>query len=608
MYTIDFETESIEEWPEYPPAPVGLAVKHNDQPGYYLAFGHPSANNSTFEDTAKVLKDIWDSGEGVICHHAKFDLAVVREFYDLPELESERIHDTTFLLFLHDPLADTFSLKPSAEALLNWPPEEQDAVHQWLLAHGKVASNLKRWGGHIREAPGDLVGRYAIGDVDRTYALFQYLLPKVRERDMYPAYRRECELLPILIRNEFEGLRIDVEALAHDAELYEQAYKAITHDIKIALSQNNEEFNLDSGPQLAKALLCSGMTIGEDRWPRTPTGKLSTSRETLAKVLISDSMRIKLAYRGVLKTLLGTFMGPWLKKALQCEGYLHPTWNQVKGGEWGDMSGAKTGRLSCANPNLQNIPTEMSEEIPEGYPPLPLVRRYVLPDEEEVFVSADFHSQEVRILGHFAEGTIKDIYDADPSADVHAVAAKLIQERTGMPLDRKHTKITAFSILYGAGAGTMAERIGCAVGDAAKLKSAYLDALSGVRELIGEVEARARLKMPVRTWGGRLVHAPPPMRTKDGRMFSKDYVLVNYLIQGSAADQTKQAIIDYARTRVHGRFLATVHDEICISVPPEHLESEVAILKAAMEAGEFALPMRATIATGPNWASLEKQA
>ena len=120
------------------------------------------------------------------------------------------------------------------------------------------------------------------------------------------------------------------------------------------------------------------------------------------------------------------------------------------------------------------------------------------------------------------------------------------------------------------------------------------------------VEQRAYLKQPARSWGGRQLWAPAPVIQRDGRVWNKNYVLLNYLIQGSSADQTKQAIIDYDRTRVHGRFLATVHDEICISVPREHLDSEIRILKAAMEGGEFDIPMRATVEFGPNWTELEE--
>jgi DNA polymerase I-like protein with 3'-5' exonuclease and polymerase domains len=210
------------------------------------------------------------------------------------------------------------------------------------------------------------------------------------------------------------------------------------------------------------------------------------------------------------------------------------------------------------------------------------------------------------MLGHFAEGAIKAIYDSNPSADIHQVAADIITDSTGLHLTRKHTKIVAFSILYGAGVGTMADRMKVSMKEAGLIKKTYLNTLTGVKAFMDDVESRAAAKTEVRSWGGRLLRAPKPEVQANGRVWNKDYVLLNYIIQGSSADQTKQAIINYERTRQWGRFLATVHDEICISVAPEHLEEEVAVLKAAMEAGEFDIPMRATVDIGPNWATMEE--
>lgn len=209
------------------------------------------------------------------------------------------------------------------------------------------------------------------------------------------------------------------------------------------------------------------------------------------------------------------------------------------------------------------------------------------------------------MLGHFAEGAIKEIYDSDPSADVHQVAADIISDQTGLSLKRKHTKIVAFSILYGAGITTMAGRMGISNKEAGQIKRAYLNTLVGVKEFMDSVEDTARRLDYFRSWGGRELFAPKPVVEKDGRIWNKDYVLLNYVIQGSSADQTKQAIIEYDRTKVHSRFLATVHDEIVISVPKQYLAQEVAILKRAMEAGSFNIPMRATIKVGSNWANAE---
>lgn len=604
MITLDFETEAIEPYPNFPPKPVGLAIKYDDQPATYLAWGHPTENNCTKEAASEVIKEIFTSKEELLFQNARFDMAVFLKFF--PELvplwgDPLRIHDTMYLLFLDDPLQPTLSLKPSAERLLGWAPEEQDAVHNWLQAHGAPKANTKGWGASISLAPGKLVGEYAAGDVDRTYALYKLLLPRILEAGMGAAYDRERQLAPLLNISERDGVRVDMASLKDDLTRYTDAFHRITNLVLNRLGQeSNAEFNLDSGPQLAEAIRLSGLGVSDDEWPKTPTGKFSTKRELLLTVVKDQELAQFLAYRGALKTLLGTFMNPWYEKGLATGGVLHPGWNQVKGDDYG----AKTGRLSSSNPNFQNIPTDFKEQAPEGFPPLPHIRRYILADEGQLFVSADFHSQEVRMLGHFAEGAIQEIYTDDPSADIHQVAADIISDHTGMDITRKHTKITAFSILYGAGVGTMADRLGIAVQEAAAIKRAYLKVLVGVKEFMNEVQDRARMKMPVKSWGGRRLYAPAPVVQSDGRVWNKDYVLLNYLIQGSSADQTKEAIIRYHRTKKHGRFLATVHDEICISVPPEHLAEEVAILKRAMEfegEGAFDIPMRATVDYGPNW-------
>ena len=598
MFTIDFESEAIEDYPNFPPKPVGVAIKHDNDPGIYMAWGHPEGNNCTFEEAQTALENAFMTGEPLLFHNARFDMASMDKFFGIPWGNPLLIHDTMYLLFLNNPLQTTLSLKPSAELLLGLAPEEQDAVHTWLILHGVVASNVKAWGAHISKAPADIVGPYAIGDVDRTKALYDLLYPSIIERGMSEAYDRERLLAPILNRSEMEGLRIDVAALNEDLGNYEHYFSKATYEIKVALGQeDNGEFNIDSGAQLAESLRANNYTVSEDEWPKTPTGKLSTARGVLKQVITNEPLYQLISYRGALKTIIGTFMNSWLIKAQATGGVLHPRWNQVKGDEYG----AKTGRLSSSNPNFQNVPTTFDEVVPEGYPALPQLRKYVLPDSGQVFVSADFHSQEIRMLGHFAEGAIKEVYENDPKADIHQVAADIISDTTGLALTRKHTKIVAFSILYGAGVGTMSERMGVSMSEAGQIKRAYLKTLVGVGDFMKEVEARAYRKEPVWSWGGRELYAPAPVVQATGQIWNKDYVLLNYLIQGSSADQTKQAIIDYDKTKAHGRFLATVHDEICISVPKKYLQSEIAILKRAMEAGSFDIPMRATVDAGPNW-------
>lgn len=590
---VDFETQAIEPHPNYPPAPVGVSVKLGPHT-VYLSWGHPTGNNTTFLEAAEFLWDIWFLKLPFVFHNAKFDLEVARVYFGLPT--PDRVEDTLYLVYLADPQADTLALKPVSARILGMPPDEQETVRDWLIGHGVVPMNTKNWGAYISKAPGDVVGPYANGDVMRTDRLLTHLSGTIRDKGMEAAYERELALMPVLVRNEAEGIRVDLDKLESDTAHFEREWLGLDYAIKMELKCG--DINLDSAVQIADAIEAAG----KGKFTMlTPTGKRSTSAEAMAVAVHDKDLLALIQYRAGMKTILGTFMRKWLIQAKANGGRLRPSWNQVRG----DYGGTRTGRLSCYEPNLQNVPKEMENITPLGYPPLPHMRQYILADPGQVFVSADFHSQEVRILGHFAGGKVAEIYQNDPAADVHQIAANIIREESGIETDRKQTKVIAFSILYGAGVRRIADQLGCSVSDAANLKAAYLNALTGVKDFMWEVEDRAAAKEPVRTWGGRLLYAPPTVIKDTGAVWNRDYALVNYLIQGSAADQTKQAIVDYERERKHGRFLLTVHDEICISVPKKHLQTEVEILTRVMAAGKFDLPMRATVSVGPNWTNMK---
>lgn len=171
---LDFESEAIDNRPNFPPKPVGLAVYEEGKEPYYMAWGHPIENNidlafATIE-TAALLEE---PSHEFIFHNAPFDCSIIQEKMGL-EVPWDRIHDTMLLAFLSNPHGE-LSLKPLCEKFLGMPPEERDAVRDWLVARGICRANDKSWGAHISKAPGKLVGAYAIGDVVRTYKLFKYL-------------------------------------------------------------------------------------------------------------------------------------------------------------------------------------------------------------------------------------------------------------------------------------------------------------------------------------------------------------------------------------------------------------------------------------------------
>lgn len=589
-HVVDFETEAIEDRPKYPPKPVGVSIWYNyaEQPTYY-AFGHPEGNNSTFEDAKAALASIW--GQPIIYHNARFDTEVARVHMGLQPCNPTDVHDTMYLLFLQDPHAPSLALKESAERLLGVEPTERDEL-------AAFCGGGKNWGANISKAPGHIVAPYANGDTRRTRMLFENLMPFVNSNGMTAAYRREQLLAPILNANENDGIRIDLEKLESDIVHWDNIMKNLNENVWKILGK---EINIDSAAELAQALLDAGLAREEDFLRTEKTKKISTSKESMAQAIKDPFLLGYLSYRSKLKVLLGTFMHPWANIARLTNGRVHPQFNQVRG----DIYGTRTGRLSSSNPNFQNVPTEQEGEVPDGYPALPFMREYVLPDEGQIILPADYNGQEMRITAHFAEGRAAEIYRNDPRADFHLVVAKILEEEAGLNLPRKHVKITGFSLIYGAGLAALSAQLGVDRGRAASIKLHYFDALPGFRELMDDVSARGRSGLPVKTWGGRLIYSEPP-KLVNGEYWTFEYKLLNHLIQGSAGDQIKEAIVRGGYRSPYRRFLITVHDENVYSVDPDHIEEEVRAIKDAMEnqAG-WDVPFVAEVEYGPNWHKLE---
>jgi len=595
MWVIDFETDAIIGNPTVrPPKPCGVATK---RPGYksrYFSWGHPSGNTSSYEIAKAHLQEIHASGSPVLFHNAKFDLAVMAEYFGIT-FDPMRVHDTMFLVFLADPYADTFSLKPSSERLLGIPPDEQDDLRIWILNHVPEATE-KTWGAYISAAPAEIVAPYARGDVDRTLALYQTFHDKVPQA----AYDRERRLLPVIMASERRGVRVDQEKLETDMAALEAALVRCEEQTLRLLKSPG--LNLDSGMQLAEALERSGMC---NELPRTPTGRRSTARDALMGAISNPDLRALLVYRGALSHCLANFGRPWQQLVAEYNGRLHPDWNQVRQARGDEVKGTRTGRLSCGKPNFQNMPNEYTIDIPTGYPELPIMRQYILPDKGMVWLKRDYSQQELRILAHFSEGRLYQRYVEDPRIDAHTETGALVLETTGQELPRKEIKIIGFSIIYGAGLTKLAQQLGKSYEEAAQMKAAYFLALPEIKPLMRSCSDRGRSGQVIQTWGGREYPVEPP-RLVQGRMMDFSYKLLNYLIQGSAGDCSKEAICRWEEAEKYGgEFLATVHDEINIQAPKGEQNQAMASLRGAMEGIEFDVQMLSDGFVGKNWATLE---
>lgn len=596
---IDFETDKIVDGSGVSPRPVGVSIHPLGGTGRYYGFRHPTGNNCTEGEAKAALARVWD--DELIFHHAKFDIGVACEWWDFDWPDFRKIHDTQILAYLDNPIAKSLGLKPLGESLLGLPPEERDVVRDWILEHkAKLKADypgyvdkigLNTWGAYIGLAPGDIVGPYAIGDTHRTGLLFQHLYPSVVSRGMLGAYLREIRLERWCYDAGHGGVRVDRKRLQSDYEKYGIILLEQEKIIKSFLG----DAPIDTPAELAAALKAVGADL-----PLTPTGRTSTAAAALLGAVSDPSLARALRYRATLRTLRGTFYENWINLSAK-DGYLHPTWHQTRGATG---YGTRTGRLSCSDPNLTNVPTEFGEKEDDPLHGLdiPFMRQYLLPDEGKVFVAADYNGQEMRGLAHFAEGKAQEIYVNDPKADFHVVASKLVYDVSGLLLTRKKAKITGFSLIYGAGTKALAQQLGVPYEEAAVIKEAYLNAIPGLREFQNSFKRRQQ----VRTWGGRIIPVEPPTMY-NGAYWSFNYKLCNYLIQGSAADQTKEAAVTYDDQRVEGDLLILVHDEAVIQVPEEHIHTEVPILLNAMEkqAG-WDVPFVAEVEWGYNWHELRK--
>lgn len=609
--TIDFETHAIEDRPRYPPEPVGLAVKW---PGrkkpVYFAWGHATDNNCTKEDAVNELRRIWASDFCILMHNGKFDIDVAETRMGMPKLDWRRYHDTMFALFLLDPHATSLALKESAEVWVGMPPEERDELKEWILANVPEAKKKpSTWGAYIWRAPGTLAGRYAIGDVVRTDAIYTRCMPEVLVRGMGPAYDRERQILHILLNNERQGIHCDYKELEKDLGIYRKAVEDADAWLRKRLQA--PDLNVDSNDEFAKLLDFHGIVT---EWEKTKTGKNSTAKKNLTVDKFNDKKVAQVyGYRNRAMTCITVFMETWLEMAQASGGIIYTNWNQVRqSSSSGDFAGARTGRMS-SNPNFMNIPKGFEDkgddyEHPaflKKLPLLPLMRKYILPDPGQLFLHRDYNQQELRILAHFEDGALCAKYQAEPRMDIHTLVQGLIAEITGHTYPRGPVKIINFGKVYGMGVGKLAMSIKSTVEDAKRLSDAHRAALPGVSYLEKEIKAMAKRGEPVTTWGGRQYYVEDP-KFINGRWQTYEYKLLNYLIQGSAADCTKEAIIRYNDVRKDSRFMLTVHDEINLSCPEKAVKKEMTALREAMFSVEFDVPMVSDGKIGPRWGSLTK--
>jgi DNA polymerase-1 len=597
MYTIDFETKKAVNGSNFSPMPVGVSIKHNNEPSKYYAWAHPTKNNSTYVEARIMLAKAIVYDEPILCHNAKFDLRVGLEHFGLAIPEPTRIHDTMIMAYLLDAREVSLGLKDLAYKYCGMPPDAQTDLKNWLIAnvHGATESNF---GEYISEAPGDLVGKYAESDTDMTYALFHTLASQVLDVPRPPngqsiadAYAREQRVLPIVIDLERRGICIS-ENVHATREKLEDKFDLL--DLQLSAYSGGEK---PGSKAMFNALRKKGL-IDESKIQYTAKGNARYGKEFLAGMIKDKALLEILSLRSKLQKFIGTYLRPFSESAKLYDGKFYPYYNQTRSE---DDYGTRTGRFSS---NIQQLPKDsgtnftLYAEDDFTIAEMPSVRSLITTsDPSWSIIRRDFSGQELRVTAHYAEGSILAAYQKDPMMDVHDFVDKLIQEKTGHHLSRTPVKMINFLKLYGGGPNKLAERLGIPLSQAQMFFQAYDTALPEFKGLMEDIEQLARSGKKIRTWGGRSYDVE---ESKDGREFY--YKLGNVLIQGSSADMTKEAMCRYFyHPDRKGNLIMQVHDELICEVPDEYLDQEMQLLRWAMdEIPGWDVPLRSDGKFGKN--------
>lgn len=646
---IDFETDAIHDRPAYPPAPVGVSIKWPGKKSHYHAWGHVvGKNNSSKGHALKELRSAYRHPDGVLFQNARFDLDVAEVHMGLKPPVWHQVQDTLFLLFLKDPDAGTLELKPASERLLGWPPDEQDELGRWLVEHQPVLGvrisasrgSERYFMNYLKHAPGDVVGRYACGDVDRTAALFDALYPEIVERNLGKAYDRERRLAPYMLAAERRGLRVDLLRLTDDLKRYE----SVMVDVDIWLRKKlriTDSVNIDSDKEMLPVLLSGGWVEESKLLLTKKKGDYSTAKGSLQGAMRDGALAAVFSYRAQLATCLRTYLRSWKAMAERSDGFIYTLWNQTRNAEGKAVKGTRTGRMSCTW--FMNMPKEFKplfrhdtkdgvdpsdpdrrRKLPacpitveakvdgrhvkgELLPTLPLCRGYVLPyHKDHVIVDRDYSQQEPRILAHFEDGELMRQYREDPWLDVHDNAKAHIERIYRQVFDRRKIKIINLGLIYGEGVVSMAGKMGETVENCAALKKAVLKLYPGLSDMNRAMKELSASNEPLRTWGGREYFCEPPI-LHNGKIIHFEYKMVNRLVQGSAADCTKEAIIRWHEEKhPDDEFMLQVHDQMACSTPRKSVKRGMESVRVAMESVEFDVKMLTEGDVGLNWGELIK--
>ncbi len=564
---------------------TGIAVAVSGWSGYF-PIAHEGGGNMDKGIVSKWLHKVLSSDVDKIFHNAMYDVCWLRSAgFKI----NGRIIDTMIASALVDENQMRYDLNSCARRYTGQGKDEA-ALYEAAKTWGVDAK------AEMYKLPAMYVGAYAEKDAELTLALWQELKKEIDCQDIWNIWELETELFPCLVDMRFLGVRVNEEqALKEKKTLLEQE-KQLLHKVK---KETDVEVQIWAARSIAQVF--DKLKLPYDRTLKTQAPSftknfLQNHPHPLVKQ-IAQAREINKAHT--------TFIDTILKHAHK--GRIFAEINQLRG----DNGGTVTGRFSYSNPNLQQIPARNKDLGPR-------IRRLFMPEEGHRWGCFDYNQQEPRLVVHYSTlqnlygvGDVLDAYK-EGNADFHAIVADM----AGIP--RKQAKTINLGLFYGMGKNKLQAELGVNKERAEELFKQYHGKVPFVKQLMDSVMKRAQDSGKIRTLLGRLcrfhlwepnqfgIHKSLPHEEAlrehgPGIRRAYTYKALNKLIQGSAADMTKKAMIELYKEKIIPHI--QVHDELDISVKDDKEAKK--IVKIMESAVELEVPNKVDYESGENWGKIK---
>ncbi len=564
---------------------VGIAVA---VPGkkFYFPINHEGGGNMDRKKTLEWFKDICESDAIKIFHNAMYDVCWIKS---MGLKINGQIVDTMIAASLIDENRFRFDLNS-----LSWD----------YLGHGKNENALNEEAksrgldpkADLWQLPAMYVGSYAEKDAELTLELWQIFKKELVHQDVESIFELETDLFPCLVDMRFLGVRVDVQRAHKLKQQLTLQEEELLHQIK---KETGVEVQLMAARSVAKV-------FDKLKLPYTRTEK--TNSPSFTKNFISNHshpvVRMIAQAREVNKAHT-TFIDTIVKH--EHKGRIHADINQIRS----DQGGTVTGRFSYSNPNLQQLPARNKDLGP-------MIRSIFIPEEGHTWGCFDYSQQEPRLVVHYAAlhkfpsvNDVIDNYENDTSTDFHQVVADMAK------IPRSQAKVINLGLFYGMGKAKLQAELGVSKDKAAELFEQYHAKVPFVKQLMNSASNRAQERGQIRTLLGRLCrfhlwepnqfgmykalpHEEALVEHGPGIKRAFTYKALNKLIQGSAADMTKKAMLDLYKSGIVAHI--QIHDELCVSVrDDEHAKQIVEVMENAVT---LEVPNKVDYEKGKTWGDI----